>query len=964
MPSKLAVQVIYCSGEEENFSAAELVHHNPASKGWQSPKFADFPLEIGLRLAGEAHVQQMQFLSHESKIATKIEVFVCEPSAESRRTRQFPPYENAQWRRLGYLSLSPNEQSEYLARELKTVHVSCHAVYVRLLVHKCHVNSFNFFNQVGLVAVNVVGDLTQLYGTGAPTPYELQVRALLPSAEGGPEVPLKDMKPPTVSAEEYSNVRYEFQYDPVTMKRLRELSVMKQRAVAEEDYDTAKRLKEQVDALKQVGTRLMQLENQKKAAVASEDYDLAKALKNEVDKLRAQAMGFGRPGSREENRHPPPQHLPPMGAFQGPGGGGGGAAQQGAEAIGGVPLPPLRSTGSPSPHSPAGPSSVGASAPVLVPHPPPRAPEGASVPQQAAAAAAATDFDERPAISRALAEHAPQLPPDTASGDVSPAAPTVYRRDIDEVLNDPDPFNTGRAAPAQRAAEAAEEAGFDIRKQPEWEQDVHARVVALHAEAQHVPALPEAKAREHAEFGTHFGEFALRCLFARQWHARDAAVKGIAGKLAAGGADVHPFPGDRRFLITLLLKYLTLRGCGFNDPISGVFTSSGEALCILLAGEMPASAHASLQLVAAALLPKVAEVHPRTKEQAVELLMTLANSPAAGAERVAACVLAEPEKKRGEREAQIWRMLNARAVIVALMLDKFGLSRPDRKTGLTAESVMQKIVVPCLNSSQEEVRKQGVKICGILHRAGAGKHVERHTQMMKKALKDAIAKECGGGDDPHEREMMNSSISVDGGESAKRQQRAARSAARQAQEPQQKRQGYSPLKGQAPAAAPAAGAAAAATIPVGAGGPDDDETVCQFCGKRDPRFTDQVLDLHYLHSCPALYQCQLCEQVIEIMMLTEHWVQECEKKAMKQCTRCREAIPVADFAAHSSAKSCAPHNPQVAVCVLCKARFPSGEEAWEQHLLRDGCPKNPRGKGEKEGAEFQLAAQMAAQPKA
>lgn len=45
---------------------------------------------------------------------------------------------------------------------------------------------------------------------------------------------------------------------------------------------------------------------------------------------------------------------------------------------------------------------------------------------------------------------------------------------------------------------------------------------------------------------------------------------------------------------------------------------------------------------------------------------------------------------------------------------------------------------------------------------------------------------------------------------------------------------------------------------------DDDDDVthtCQFCGKYDPSFTDQELDMHYWQSCPMLMSCDECGQV-------------------------------------------------------------------------------------------------------
>jgi centrosomal protein CEP104 len=83
-------------------------------------------------------MQQVQLLSHQSKIATRVELFV----------GRGKDYFSAKWKRLGYLSLDSNERSGFKARELKSVYIDAKGHFLKLLVHKCHVNSLNLFNQV------------------------------------------------------------------------------------------------------------------------------------------------------------------------------------------------------------------------------------------------------------------------------------------------------------------------------------------------------------------------------------------------------------------------------------------------------------------------------------------------------------------------------------------------------------------------------------------------------------------------------------------------------------------------------------------------------------------------------------------------------------------------------------------------------------------------------------------------
>lgn len=93
---------------------------------------------VSYRVIVYVRLLQVQILSHQSKIATQIELFVGHGDS----------YETAQFRRLGYLSLNSNERSKYQARELKSVYVNAPGQYLRMLVHKCYINEVNLFNQV------------------------------------------------------------------------------------------------------------------------------------------------------------------------------------------------------------------------------------------------------------------------------------------------------------------------------------------------------------------------------------------------------------------------------------------------------------------------------------------------------------------------------------------------------------------------------------------------------------------------------------------------------------------------------------------------------------------------------------------------------------------------------------------------------------------------------------------------
>ena len=155
--SKLRFRVVHATSEDPSYPAEELNVHSPNTRGWQSIKFCEYPQELGFEIdGGDVKLTQVQILSHQSKIATKIEIFIGAGNS----------YGTAQYKRLGYLSLDSNERSQYQARELKTVYIDNPGRFVRLVVHRNYVNKQNLFNQVGIVAVNLLGADTALSGSG------------------------------------------------------------------------------------------------------------------------------------------------------------------------------------------------------------------------------------------------------------------------------------------------------------------------------------------------------------------------------------------------------------------------------------------------------------------------------------------------------------------------------------------------------------------------------------------------------------------------------------------------------------------------------------------------------------------------------------------------------------------------------------------------------------------------------
>lgn len=251
---KLKFRVVDISGEDPEYPANELLSQSPQSKGWQSPRFCDWPQYITLQFVNPVMLKQLQFLSHQCKIASKIELYTALPDLKSP-----VPTLELKFKKLGYLSLDPNERSGYQSRELKTVYVECPCLYLKIVFQKCHINKYNLFNQVGLIAIGCFGE---------PLAKDKENNAKL---EGNIK---------------YDKLEYETQFDSSTLERLKDLEEAKSKAIREENYDEAKRIKEAIERLKHIGAQLQALEERKVIAIQNEDFDSAKIIKQEIERLR------------------------------------------------------------------------------------------------------------------------------------------------------------------------------------------------------------------------------------------------------------------------------------------------------------------------------------------------------------------------------------------------------------------------------------------------------------------------------------------------------------------------------------------------------------------------------------------------------------------------------------------------------------------------------------------------------
>uniref|UniRef100_A0A8I5NFH5 Centrosomal protein of 104 kDa n=1 Tax=Papio anubis TaxID=9555 RepID=A0A8I5NFH5_PAPAN len=245
-------------------------------------RFCQFPQEIVLQMVERCRIRKLQLLAHQYMISSKIEFYISESLPE-----YFAPYQAERFRRLGYVSLCDNEKTGCKARELKSVYVDAVGQFLKLIFHQNHANKYNIYNQVALVAINIIGDPADFSDESNTASREKLIDHYLghnsedPALEGTYARRSDYISP-------LDDLAFDMYQDPEVAQIIRKLDERKREAVQKERYDYAKKLKQAIADLQKVGERLGRYEVEKRCAVEKEDYDLAKEKKQQMEQYRAE----------------------------------------------------------------------------------------------------------------------------------------------------------------------------------------------------------------------------------------------------------------------------------------------------------------------------------------------------------------------------------------------------------------------------------------------------------------------------------------------------------------------------------------------------------------------------------------------------------------------------------------------------------------------------------------------------
>ncbi|CAM9307168.1 unnamed protein product [Laminaria digitata] len=795
-----------------------------------------------------------------------------------------------------------------------------------MLVHKCYINEANLFNQVGIVAVNLLGDKLGKLAPGAldapPAPYGAGPRSI-------PAYPQGQNGRAGVAARpghaELNDLSFDMNFDPEAAQRIRDIAAAKDRAVRSEDYDTAKLLKEAETQLKSLGQQLAQLEVAKRQAVEDEDYDRAKMLKVEADALRLQVAAHPNPELRAK--------LEEAGVDEEAEGESGNA-------------PGYRSSNAAAGRDDDG--SLGGRG------------------RKMNSSANQLPLDEQPIATRDHGQRRVGASPDARfvessgryGGDSEaggaddpqgspPKAKPRILHSAEGLRAHPSPGEEWRHEGGEKGGQMG--GGFPpgehpLEGVPNFEDLAPPETLSAKVDLSEVQGL-----------NSLFGDYLTRCFYSKTWSLREAAVLKMKLMLPAMEDD----PG----INSALAEICQVLRVGFEDKIAQVFLTTLDFLDSVLVsvGACKEARHnhvvAALEPTVATLLNKLGDGQARLRDGAMNGLVAVARCRTAGPTFVSHIAL----KPLAKKQLSAWRPITARLILLRKLVTEFGL---EGGSGLAADAIMT-FIQSCngFAHSNGDVRDAARELTVTLF-ALVGEEIEPYlTGLRPKQL-----------DEYHE--AFRHSVGKTGGRlgSASRNNAGKGSSSsslckRDAATPRGSR---SPLDSKTTAAGPRSGSHSppkkgrnragvsparhskegfAAGEGEGEGAQeqelgDDVMYTCQFCGKYDTSFTDEKLDMHYWQECAMLMSCNECGQVIEISSIPEHLLEECQNSASyTECEVSLLAIRVGELDKWQRSMSCKPpgNGGPHSTCPLCFKDIGSAddEELWRAHLI-EACPRNPR----------------------
>ncbi|KAI8914250.1 hypothetical protein EDD86DRAFT_198858 [Gorgonomyces haynaldii] len=235
------------------------------TSGWQSERFCQYPQQLVVQFNHLSRLSKIQILCHHYKIPTRIELLYSDQAT------------NHGLKPMGYISMGDNKDKDYKVRELKTIHVDCVAKSLQLVFHKCHVNHLNLYNQVGIVALNVIGEpIADIAATDSLLENPVLKGMISRSVDDDP-MTLHDLG-------------FTMEHDRFLVKAIAAVVKEKEICVRNDDFAQARVLKQLQENFTQQGKELSTLLVRKAQVVQLEDYESAMQYQQKIQSIKERLM--------------------------------------------------------------------------------------------------------------------------------------------------------------------------------------------------------------------------------------------------------------------------------------------------------------------------------------------------------------------------------------------------------------------------------------------------------------------------------------------------------------------------------------------------------------------------------------------------------------------------------------------------------------------------------------------------
>ncbi|OBZ82688.1 Centrosomal protein [Choanephora cucurbitarum] len=1003
--SSLPYEVVHCSSWDEGFSPEQLVMSSPGNqaepksgkcKGWQTTKCPDYPQDLIIHLlSGASRISKVQILSHHFMIATKIDVYIGVLKDPQDLLDDIapdtPPVDDEdnmliEFTRLGYVSFENNARAQFRARELKSIKINGDGEYVRLVIRNCHHNRLNTYNQVSILALNVMGQPLHLLdkheiACSSSSNYTPQARHLFDDSS----VLSSSTRRTSVSSNQSQLMR--MPTGSVAEMELQRWSTAllqaEEEAVQGESYQIAKTYKYLGDKLSRFTKILSDLEMGKRHAVETKDYDEAEKIKDDIQEIRQAAEAMLKHANVHITDDDQVILLESSEALA--------AIQEVNDFISeqeqyrqSSPYMEYHRHDSPSQQDFLD-DTVVCSEPMM----PPLAKE-----------LEPDHWDLHMPSHRHhhyLDEHEEIHIPASYSSKVVPTQPTIIP------LSPP-------------SKPLKEDVDPDTIPEPIMDEERIPYTLPIHI----------------------FGEEVVACVLSVKAKCRGRGLGQIEEKIQAVGqlvetdqleevtfmiyfdepyedeeyADVDKLTSSLSHFINASLMMIQEAIMDSREPIVSLAITVWHQL-----NDVYKSCDLETKYIIewterafSGLLKRTGDTNTKIKTAATKLVLSLVKDYSQPPYALMPLYVCKPE-----RMIHNYKEAKCRVELVEATVKKFGVSSPSSTDTKTKKKAADQVclqdlmdfVVAYLNHSHEDVKEAAIKlVITISDQVGfqlVSTYIDESlrlslTETVKKLVdkddmfnktsanvtetqkKSRLSKESKNKSALSELRALTvvksekKSSATTRPSTAKKTTttttKAASAAATADKKSADKKTARSTTatptarKTKTPTAKSNTSTKKAATTepskstkPVNKdkvqqdAGEDnstlkgdaelDENSVCIFCDEVNPAFNEDTLIKHYYNTCPVLTNCPMCQIITEVSTLNEHMLLDCDRKHLiKECSRCHQAIPVEQWLQHTLKKTCN-NDPNKVQCPLCLIEIdPPNEIGWKSHLMTgDGCPK-------------------------